>query len=155
MINISIAKHHVCFPAKLLAGNGGKHIYNIVLGADTDNGTIVSRGDYVSFDQYKNATAPTGYKAVVREQNQDGTWLVEVVDPADAILICQVEDNPYANYDSRFTALGNFYNAKGDVVLGYELAKGDMYSLSENAFTGKVVAGKSLTVSGQNHVVGA
>ena len=152
-IRFEIEKHHICFPSKLLAGNGGAHIYNIVLSEDTDNGTIVSKGDYVSFDQYKAGTAPAKYEAVITEQAADGNWYVEVVEPADAILIDEVEDNPYGNYDSRFTDPANFFNEKGKVVRGYSLVKGDVYELSEDAFTGKPVAGKKVTVLGQNHVV--
>lgn len=157
-INMSIAKHNVCFPSKLLAGNGGEHIYNIVIKADTDNGTIVSRGDYVSFDQYEAGTAPTSFEGVIREQAADGNWYVEVVTPADAILIYEVPVIA-ETYDARFTDIANFYNAASSTdtktVRGYALAKGDIYELSPSAFTGKPTAGKSVTVSGQKHVVGA
>lgn len=163
-IKFTIDKHHVCFPTKLLAGNGGEHIYNIVINEDTDNGTIVSRGDYVSFDQYEAATAPTGYKAVITEQAANGNWYVEVVNPADAILIYEVPVIA-ETYDSRFTDIANFYNAveldkdgkvvSNKTVRGYALAKGDIYELSEDAFDKTPAPGKSITVSDQKHVVGA
>ncbi len=127
--------HIVCFPTKLLAGNGGAHIFNIVLDEDTDNGVLVGRGDYVSFDQYKAAAAPAGFKGIITEQAANGNWYVEVVDPADAILIYEVPIIA-ETYDSRFTKLSNFYNAKGKVVRGYELHKGDVFELSIDAFTG-------------------
>ncbi len=156
-INISIAKHAICFPSKVLSTRvGGGHSYNMVLSADTDNGTVVGKGAYVDFDQYRTATAPAEYEAVIRRKNADGTWLVEVtqVDINDpAILIAEVEVIA-ETYDSRFTDLANFYNKSGETVVGYTLTVGDQYSLSENAFTGTPVAGKSLTISGQKHVVG-
>lgn len=151
-IKIDIAKHHVCFPSKLLAGNGGAHIYNIVLDADTDNGTIVSKGAYVSFDQYKNAAAPSTYEGVITEQAANGNWYVEVVVPADAILI--LEDPIIAEtYDSRFTDVANFYNKKDSVARGYTLTKGDVYELSTDSFTGTPAKGKKVTVLAQKHVV--
>lgn len=151
-IKFEFAEHHVCFPSKLLAGNGGAHIYNIVLSEDTDNGTVVSRGDYVSFDQYKAATAPTGFKGIIREQAADGNWYVEVVDAADAVLIYEVPVIA-ETYDSRFQNIANFYNAKDSVVRGYALAKGDVYELSADAFTGTPAAGKNVTITAQKHVV--
>lgn len=153
MVRFEIEKHHIAFPSKLLAGNGGAHIYNIVVDEDTDNGTICSKGDYISFDQYKAGTAPAKYEGIITEQAADGNWYVEVVEPADALLIDEVEINPYGNYDSRFQDMANFFNAKGDVVRAYALCKGDVYELSEDAFTGTPAPGKKVTVSGQKHVV--
>ena len=42
MIKYSIEKHAVAFPSKLVAQNGGEHIYNITLTSDTDNGNLVA-----------------------------------------------------------------------------------------------------------------
>lgn len=157
-LSFKIDKHHVCFPTKILAGLGGNHVYNMVIKEDTDNGTIVSRDKYVSFDQYEAGTAPAAYKAVVTEQAANGNWYVEVVNPADAILIHEVEIIA-ETYDSRFTDIANFYNAASvqnpQVVRGYALSKGDIYELSEDAFDKTPAPGKSLTISGQKHVVGA
>ena len=45
MIQVNIAKHAVAFPSKVLARDGGKHIYNIQLaeasGKFVDNGWFV------------------------------------------------------------------------------------------------------------------
>lgn len=157
-IKFKIDKHHICFPTKLLAGNGGAHIYNIVINEDTDNGTIVGRGAYVSFDQYAADTAPATYEGIITEQAANGNWYVEVVKPEDAILIYEVPVIA-ETYDSRFTDLANFYNAataeKTNVVRGYALAKGDVYELSADAFDKTPVPGKKVTISGQKHVVGA
>lgn len=159
-IKFKIDKHHVCFPTKLLAGNGGEHIYNIVIDEDTDNGTIVSRGEYVSFDQYKAGTAPATYEGIITEQAANGNWYVEVVKPEDAILIYEVPVIA-ETYDARFTDIANFYNAvnteddpeRTKTVRGYALAKGDVYELSEDAFDKKPTPGKKVTISGQKHVV--
>lgn len=155
-IKFEIKKHSVCFPTKLLAGNGGAHIYNIVLDADTDNGTLCTRGAYESFDQYKAATAPATFEGVITEQAADGNWYVEVVKPEDAILIYEVPVIA-ETYDSRFTDIANFYNEKGKTVRGYALTKGDIYELSEDAFDDakKLAPGKKITFSAGKHVVGA
>jgi hypothetical protein len=153
-IKINIENTHAyCFPTKVLAGNGGSHILNIELTADADNGTIVSAGEYKSFDNYVEAEAPAGYEAKIVDVAADGNFYVEVVNPADAVLICEVIDNPYTNYDSRFKDSKLFYNAEGDVVRGYCLVKHDIYELSAEGFEGTPEVGKTVTVSGRKHVV--
>ena len=152
-IKFTIEKHAYCFPTKVLAGNGGAHILNIELTADADNGSIVSAGDYKSFDNYVEAAAPAEYSAKIVDVAADGNFYVEVVEPADAILVCEVINNPYTNYDSRFKSEKNFYNAAGDVVRGYVLHKHDIYELSEEGFEGTPEVGKTVTITGRKHVV--
>ena len=154
-IKFEIEKHAYAFPTKILAGNGGEHILNIELTADADNGSIVSVGDYVSFDQYKEATAPVGYEAKIVDKAADGNFYVEVVEPANAVLIYEVPVIAEQNYDSRFKAIKNFYNKTGAVVRGYVLHKYDIYELSEEGFEGTPEVGKSVTITGRKHVVGA
>ena len=153
-IKINIENTHAyCFPTKVLAGNGGEHILNIELTSDADNGSIVSAGEYKSFDNYVEAEAPVAYEAKIVDVAADGNFYVEVVNPADAILVCEVITNPYNNYDSRFTSVKNFYNAAGDVVRGYVLHKRDIYELSAEGFEGTPEVGKSVTITGRKHVV--
>lgn len=147
--------HAYCFPTKIAGGNGAEHILNIVLAEDADNGSIVttSANSYVSFDQYAEEPAPAGYEAKIVDVAADGNFYVEVVNPADAILICEVINNPYTNYDSRFKDSKLFYNAAGDVVRGYVLHKRDIYELSAEGFEGTPEVGKSVTIAGRKHVV--
>ena len=152
-IRFEIEKHAYCFPTKVLAGNGGAHILNIELTADADNGSIVSAGEYKSFDNYVEAAAPANYEAKIVDIAADGNFYVEVVEPADAILVCEVINNPYTNYDSRFKSEKNFYNAAGDVVRGYVLCKHDIYELSAEGFEGTPAVGATVTISGRKHVV--
>ncbi len=152
-IRFEIEKHAYCFPTKVLAGNGGEHILNIELTNDADNGTIVAVGDYVSFDNYKEAEAPAEFAAKIIDKAADGNFYVEVVEPADAVLICEVVDIAEQNYDSRFKAVKNFFNEKGDVVRGYVLHKHDIYELSEEGFEGTPEVGKTVTITGRKHVV--
>jgi len=152
-IKFEIEKHAYCFPTKVLAGNGGEHILNIELTADAPNGSIVAVGDYKSFDNYVEATAPADYEAKIVDKAADGNFYVEVVEPADAVLICEVPVMTMGNYDSRFKDVKNFYNASGDVVRGYVLHKHDIYELSEEGFDGTPEVGKTVTVTGRKHVV--
>lgn len=152
-IKFEIEKHAYCFPTKVLAGNGGEHILNIELTKAADNGSIVAVGDYVTFDNYKEAEAPAEYSAKIVDKAADGNFYVEVVEPADAVLICEVPVIAEQNYDSRFKAIKNFYNEAGEVVRGYVLHKHDIYELSVEGFEGKPEVGKTVTITGRKHVV--
>lgn len=154
-IKYTIQQFPVCFPSKVLGGNGGAHILNMVMAEDTPNGVVVGVGDYVSFDQYEVATAPAAFKGKILEQAADGNWYVQVtkVDVnAPAVLIYEVPEIA-ENYNEKFTATSNFYNPAGKTARGYVLSVLDVYELSADAFTGTPVAGATVTISGQKHVV--
>jgi hypothetical protein len=157
-IKFNIEKHHVCFPTKVLSGQVGRTL-NMVISEDTDNGTVCGKGSYVSFDQYEVAEVPAAFEGEILEQAANGNWYVEVkkVDVNEpAILIYEVPVIA-ETYDSRFTAISNFYNAasadRTKTVRGYVLGVTDIYELSEDAFEGTPEAGKTVTISGQKHVV--
>ena len=131
----------------------------MVISEDTDNGTVCGKGSYVSFDQYEVAEVPAAFEGEILEQAANGNWYVEVkkVDVNEpAILIYEVPVIA-ETYDSRFTAISNFYNAasadRTKTVRGYVLGVTDIYELSEDAFEGTPEAGKTVTISGQKHVV--
>jgi hypothetical protein len=126
---------------------------------DTDNGTVVGKGKYVSFDNYKVATAPADFEGEILEQAADGNWYVEVkkVDINNpAILIYEVPEIA-ETYNTKFTLTKNFFNEasaeRTKSVRGFVLTVTDVYELSENAFDGVPVAGAKVTISGQKHVV--
>ena len=152
-IKFTIEKHAYCFPTKVLAGNGGEHILNIELTNDADNGSIVSVGNYVSFDNYMEAEAPAAYEGKIVDVAADGNFYVEVVEPADAVLVYEVPVIAEQNYDSRFRAVKNFFNEKGAVVRGYVLHKHDIYELIVEGFEGTPEVGKTVTITGRKHVV--
>ena len=131
---MTIEKHAYAFQTKLLAGNGGEHIYNLLLSADRDNGTIRGRGDWVDFDLYAEAAAPTAFAGKIVGQAADGNYYVEVTNAADALLICTVPE-VNIDYDPRFSDVRNFFNKSGDVVRAYALHKGDIFEVSDLAFT--------------------
>ena len=154
-----IDQHHVCFPTKVLSGQVGRTL-NMVIKTDTDNGTVVGKGAYVSFDQYETAAAPSTFEGEILEQAADGNWYVEVkkIDVNEpAILIYEVPVIAEQNYDSRFKALSNFFNeassTRTKTVRGYVLNVTDVYELSEDAFEGTPEKGKKVTINGQKHKV--
>ena len=158
-IKFTIEKHHVCFPTKVLSGQVGRTL-NMVIKTDTDNGTVVGKGAYGSFDQYETAAAPSTFEGEILEQAADGNWYVEVkkVDVNEpAILIYEVPVIAEQNYDSRFKALSNFFNeassTRTKTVRGYVLNVTDVYELSEDAFEGTPEKGKKVTINGQKHKV--
>lgn len=128
-----IEKHAVAFPSKLLAQNGGKHIYNVVLSTDTDNGNLIARGEWDSLDLYKEA-AVTTFEGVVREQAANGNWYVEVTDPGDALFVYQ-QPVIAEEWTNTFKKTSNFFNAAGDRVRSYELAVGDVFEVSAEGFS--------------------
>lgn len=159
-LRYSIEKHHVCFPTKVLSERVGRTL-NMVIKEDTDNGTVVGKGSYVSFDQYETATAPAAFEGEILEQAADGNWYVEVkkIDVnAPAVLIYEVPTIA-ENYNSKFTATANFFNeastSRTKTVRGFVLGVTDVYELSEDAFEGTPVTGKKVTISGQKHKVSA
>ena len=70
-LKYTIEKHAVAFPSKALARNGGKHIYNIQLTADHDNGQLIGKGDFIHLDLYKEAAAPE-FAGVILGQAANG-----------------------------------------------------------------------------------
>ena len=152
-IKFEIEKHAVVGTSKLLATNGGKHIYNIKLSADTDNGAIIGRGDYVSLDLYKDAEATT-FAGIIREKAANGNWYVEVTEAENALLVAQVP-MIYEEYSNKFKKESNFYNANGDIVRAYELAYGDIFEISNEGITGEPAVGATVTVTAKKVSVNA
>lgn len=126
-------KYAVAGSSKLHATTAG-HIYNIVVVDNVlENGAIVGRGDYVESNCYKQAAAPTSFAGKIIEQAANGNYYVEVVTPADAVLVLQVPTTPY-NYTSQMVDESQFFNVKDDIVRGYALIKGDIFELSAEGF---------------------
>lgn len=151
-INYTIAQHATAYPSKLLASQGGKHIYNIKLTSDTDNGNLIAKGAWDSFDLYTEG-AVTTFGGIVVDQAANGNWYVEVTDPGDALL---VYTTPLIaeEYSNNFKKESNFYNKTGDTARAYELAKGDIFEVSALAFSGTAEKGKTIsTVTSKKMVI--
>ena len=155
MIDIVKNKHVESFPTLISSMMGTYHrVYNIVLTADTDNGMLSLRGNYVSFDNYEQAAVTDDDVTVaVRELGADGLWIVEVVAlPEDEVLY--LYNSPVSEYEERdLQDPSLFYNKSGDVVQGAPLLIGDLFSLSDKAFTGTIAAGKTANYAGGKFVI--
>ena len=138
-ISYQISKHAVAFPSKLVAQNGGEHIYNITLTSDTDNGNLVARGDFEDLDRYTEAA--------------NGNWYVEVVDPGDALFV-YMQAFIAEDWTNTWKKESNFYNAKGDVVRGYALHKGDVFEVSVEGFDGQPAEKATVTCENKKLKIG-
>lgn len=153
-IDITKGTHISSFPSKIasMMGQYG-HVYNIVLQANADNGTLCGRGDYVSFDQYESDTVPTGFAGVIREQAASGNWYVEVTDlgTGETLYVYNSPISPYGEKELQDETL--FYNKLGDVVQGATLIVGDVFEISAEGFTGTPAAGAVVSYASGKYVV--
>ena len=146
-IKYAIESHAWGAPAKVLAAEGGKHIYNVLLSDDCDNTNFIARDEWLSLDLYSEKAATT-FSGIVREQAANGNYYVEVVNPGDALFVYNVPiiEEEWTN---SFKKESNFYNAAGDVVRAYELAVGDVLEISEAGFTATPTVGATVSLSGK------
>ena len=129
------------------------HVINFKLLANADNGVLGTKGDYVSFDQYKRVeVADNKVEGIIREASAEGGWYVEFSKlDGQIFFVYNTPISPYPEVELRDEAL--FYNANGDVTQGMELHLGDIVSLSNAAFTGTAQAGKTVKYSAGKYVV--
>lgn len=149
-IKYTIESHAWGSPAKVLAANGGKHIYNVLLSDDCDNTNFIARDEWLDLELYSEKPA-SNFTGVVRGQAANGNYYVEVVTPGDALFVYNVPiiEEEFTN---NFKKESNFYNQAGDIVRAYELAEGDILEISEAGFTGTPVVGNSVSLSGKKLV---
>lgn len=146
MINVSIAEHAVAFPSKLVAQNGGEHIYNILLSKDTDNGSIIAKGDYITVDQYRDGGTVSGFSAKIVGKAANGNWYVEVVTAGNALLVYQ-QPLITEEWTAKFKSEKNFYNGKDEVTRAYALHAGDIFEVSASAFSNPAAVAANKTIS--------
>ena len=152
MIDIAFTfTHNEAFPSRLLAANGGGHIFDIKLTADHDNGELVGRGDYIKLGTYKETTAPT-FAGKIVEQAANGNWYVEVTAATEALWILMPEITPYDTISQTQNPKA-WVNKTGDVVKGYSLVKGDIFEMSAEGFQGTPVVGKAVSFASGKYVV--
>lgn len=146
-INIKYEDHVVMYVSNLIAQKYGAHIKNVTVTNDTDNGTIVSLGDWIELDHYKDKDYTGDFKAVIRQASvaRDNFWFVEVLEPGDAYLLYNVPITPY-NKPRALKDPQRFYNAAGDQVRAYQLSKGDIFEISTDGIEGTPTAGAELEV---------
>lgn len=143
MISYQIAKHAIAFPSKLVAQQGGEHIYNIELKNDTDNGQLVAKGKFLDLDLYEEGTV-TEFEGKIQKQAANGNWYVEVVEPGDALFV-YMQAFIAEDWTNKWKKESNFYNGKGETVRGYALHVGDVFEVSAEGFTGTPEAEKTVT----------
>lgn len=155
MIDIRKGAHVSSFPTLISSMmNTYKRVFNITLTANTDNGTLATRGDYISFDNYEqDAVTDNDVIVNINELGADGRWIVEVADLPDYEVL-YLYNSPVSEYETRELQDETlYYNASGEVVQGAPLLIGDLFALSENAFTGTPVARKTAKYAGGKYVV--
>lgn len=148
------ATHVIAFPSKVASAMGQYgHVINFKLLANADNGVLGTKGDYVSFDQYKRVeVVDNKVEGIIREASAEGGWYVEFSKlDGQIFFVYNTPISPYPEVELRDEAL--FYNANGDVTQGMELHLGDIVSLSNAAFTGTAQAGKTVKYSAGKYVV--
>ena len=131
------ATHVIAFPSKIASAMGQYgHVINFKLLANADNGVLGTKGDYVSFDQYKRVEVTDNkVEGIIREASSEGGWYVEFSKlDGQIFFVYNTPKSPYPEAELRDEAL--FYNATGDVTQGMELHLGDIVTLSDDAFTG-------------------
>ena len=152
-IKYEIKQHATAYPSLMLAQNGGKHIYSLLLDKDTDNGQVVAK-DAWQGQQYYSVKDSTGVAGVVLEQAANGNWYIEITEPGDGLFIYQVPMIE-EEWNNTFKKESNFYNEAGEIVRGYEMAKGDIVEVSALGITGEITKGATVSVANRKFKVGA
>ena len=147
VVNYTITQHAVAYPSKVLASGSGKHIYNVLLTNDCDNGNFIARDAWLSLDLYSEKAATT-FEGVVREKAANGNYYVEVTDPGDALFVCMIDDHA-EDWTNKWKKESNAYNAAGDIVRAYELAIGDILEISVEGFIAEPTVGDTVELSGK------
>lgn len=152
-IKYTIQEHASAYPSLMLAQNGGKHIYSLLLDADTDNGQVVAKDKWQGH-QFYSVKDSTGVKGIILEQAANGNWYVEITEPGDGLFIYQVPMIE-EQFTKSFQKESNFYNEAGDIVRGYEMAKGDIVEVSALGIDGTPAKDAAVTVVNRKFKVGA
>lgn len=115
-----VGQKHVVAESSMLRATRAGHIYSLECHKNLDNGSIVSVGDWVKEQVFKSKDFVAGEEPVL------------LLTP------------PFGyNSDRReYQDECYFYNAKGEIARGYALEVGDIFTLTENAFSGSPEVGK-------------
>lgn len=153
-VDFATTKHAKGFPSNVVAQRYGAHAFHITLKTNTDNGNLVALGDWKGLDTFEEK-AVTTFEGKILEQMSDGTWLVMVTNPGDALFVYEKPETPYDS-PRALTSEHVFYNKAGDNVRAYELSKYDRIAVSAEGFSGTPAKDKKITgVTAKKMVVGA
>lgn len=114
--NIQATKHIVA-ESSLLKSTIAGHIYSLKMIKDTDNGSIVSRGDWDSTSEDGQVFKAKAYAA------------------GETPLLVLTPPMGYNSDRKHYTDECYFYNAKDEIARAYELVEGDIFTISEEAIT--------------------
>ena len=150
MIDIVKGTHVVSFPSKIASACGQfGHIFNTIVQDNTlDNGTLCLKGDYVSFDQYKQAAFVSGDAVTgkIVDQDANGLWYVEIESLPANKTVLYMYNSPISEYPERSLQEESlFVNVKGDVVQGMQLMVNDVAEYSDDAFEGTPAVNTAVT----------
>lgn len=123
---ITVQAHAVAESSLLLATYGGRHIKDLKMDKDRDNGAIVKAG--VVAADYKGIQAFDA-KPITTTTNVLPTYYLILTPPFG------YNTDRKGQTDEKW-----FYNAKDEIARGYELGIGDIYTVSEDAFTALAAA---------------
>lgn len=150
-INFQIAKHATVGLSRLLATNGGKHIFDVKAGADRDEGSIIGLGDYVAPTYFSEADS-TEFEGVIMDKAANGNWYILVKKATNALLVASVP-LIYEEYSKRFTDESNFYNLKDELMRCPELAVGDIFEVSADGISGSITKGAKVVATNKKLTV--
>lgn len=125
--NISVNKHVVAESSLIKSVQTG-HILSLKAIANTDNGSIVARGDW-------DSDTPDGQVFKAKAYAAGEKPYLVLTTP-----IGYNSDRKYYNDECYF------YNATGEIMRAYELTEDDIFTVSEDAITGTPTVGKYVTV---------
>lgn len=147
-IKYAIEKFPTAFPSKVLAREGGAHMYSLQHDDDLWNGAVVAKGDYVSLDLYEAAEA-TAIKAKVVDVAANGNYYIEIQEDAKAeeALIVYNPAVIEEEYNKTFQLESNFYIPAEMEARAYPVREGDIWELSEDAFTAKPTVGTTVVTT--------
>lgn len=153
-IDIIKGSHGTSFPTKIASMmKQYGHVYNVVLTADTDNGALGTRGDYVSFDRYEQGdVAANAVEGVIRELMADGRWMVEFTKVTGEVLyLYNALVSEYGEKELQDETL--FYNKADEVCQGGTLIVGDLAAYNDAWFTGTPAVGETVKYASGKFVV--
>ena len=147
-LDIRKGLHGASFPSKIASSCGQYgHVFNTVVTDNAiDNGSLCEKGDYVTFDQYKQKEleAEDLVRGEILDQDANGYWFVEFKKLPDKVVLYMYNSpvSEYAERDLQVESL--FYNVKDDVVQGMMLMETDVAEYSAASFTGTPAKGKTV-----------
>lgn len=141
--DFTVGSHATGYPANVAAQRYGNHMPSVKAMTDTDNGNFVKAGEWLDWDYFEEE-AVTKFEGKIIAKNPDGTFLVLVKDPGDALF---VYTKPLAPYEtpSILKQEKTFFNKAGDTMRTYVLTKFDKVAVSAEGFNGEPEVGAAIS----------